>query len=477
MVLLQTIKKIDPFFNGDTGSDIDLSKLFGKLIKDEVVYNTDSKSFWKYNSKYWEEDKAKVFIRSKAKEFAKAMFKYAEEIVSNQNNNKSAKKYERDVSKLRNYPQRETLIKDTITHISVDYSIFDKNGELFNCLNGTYNFETSQFKEHDAKDFITKMSNVIYNPNAKCENWEKFINEIMIGDNEKINYLQRLLAYCLTTNTNEEQMYLFYGATTRNGKSTLVETISHLMGKGKGYSNTSQPDLIGKKNIDNRAPSEDLARLRGARAVFMSEPPKEMTINCSMVKQLVGGDTVSARKLRENTFEYIPQFKMIMNTNHLCRIDDATMFYGNKVVVITFERHFTPEEQDHKLKQKLKNEAELSGIFNWIIDGYKMYSVKGMKAPQCIVNDTNEYAKKSDVITEFISEILKYQQGNVLDGKELYNEYQIFCRLKGYIGESNQMFYQSLKNTGILIDSGKVNGKNCRKRINNYAFITNHSLV
>ena len=91
MLTLETIKKIDPFFNGDTGSDIDLSKLFGTLIEDEVVYNTDSKSFWKYNSKYWEEDKAKVFIRSKAKEFSKAMFKYAEEVVSNQKDNKSMK--------------------------------------------------------------------------------------------------------------------------------------------------------------------------------------------------------------------------------------------------------------------------------------------------------------------------------------------------------------------------------------------------
>mgnify|MGYP000753762023 FL=1 len=185
----------------------------------------------------------------------------------------------------------------------------------------------------------------------------------MLEDREKIEYVQKLLGYCLTSDTKEEQMYVFYGESTRNGKSTLVETISYLMGNIKGYSANSQPDLIGKKNIDNRAPSEDLARLRGARAVFMSEPSKDMVINCSMVKQLVGGDTVTARKLRQNSFEYIPQFKMIMNTNHLCRINDSTMFYGNKIIVISFLRHFTKEEQDKTLKQKLKTEDEISAIF------------------------------------------------------------------------------------------------------------------
>ena len=475
-MLIEKIRKIDPFYNGETGKDIDLSKLFGNLIKDKIVYNKDSKSFWFFNSNYWEEDTDGTNIRNIAKEFSLSMCKYADEILKNSKGGKRADEYSRDINKLRNYAQRETLIKDTKSNISVDYSIFDKDGMLFNCKNGTFNLRTFEFQKHNPKDFITKIYNVVYNEKSNSNYWDKFISQIMLEDREKIEYVQKLLGYCLTSDTKEEQMYVFYGESTRNGKSTLVETISYLMGNIKGYSANSQPDLIGKKNIDNRAPSEDLARLRGARAVFMSEPSKDMVINCSMVKQLVGGDTVTARKLRQNSFEYIPQFKMIMNTNHLCRINDSTMFYGNKIIVISFLRHFTKEEQDKTLKQKLKTEDEISAIFNWLIDGYKKYASDGLVLPESIKGDTDEYTKQSDKIIEFIYNCLVYQEGVRMDGNELYNSYKDYCTIKGYAIESNQLFYKELKNNGIIIDTGKVSGKNCRKRINNYILIDNQKL-
>lgn len=124
---------------------------------------------------------------------------------------------------------------------------------LFNCKNGTFNLRTFEFQKHNPKDFITKISNVVYNEKSNSNYWDKFISQIMLEDREKIEYVQKLLGYCLTSDTKEEQMYVFYGESTRNGKSTLVETISYLMGNIKGYSANSQPDLIGKKNIDNRA--------------------------------------------------------------------------------------------------------------------------------------------------------------------------------------------------------------------------------
>lgn len=469
--MYKKINEINPFLNGQTAKDIDLSYIFGELIKDEVVYNVDTKSFWVYNSKFWEEDTGNTFVKKKAKLFAKAMMKYVDKLENTYKNDKNLSKYVTGIKKLGSYNSRETLINDTKSNISVDYTLFDQKLNLFNCQNGTYNFETMEFQSHNAKDYLTKVSNVIYNPNATCKNWEKFINQIMMGDEDKIDYLQRLLAYCITSDTKEEQMYIFYGPSTRNGKSTLVETISYLMGNTKGYSSNAQPDLIAKKKIDNRGPSEDIARLRGTRAVFMSEPPKEMTINSSIVKQFVGGDTVTARMLHKNSFEYVPQFKMIMNTNHLCTIDDATMFYGNKVVVIQFLKHFTEEEQNHNLKRELRDENEISGIFNWILKGHAMYWVLGMKAPAVIKADTNMYARESDKISEFISEFFKQKRGNKIEGAEAYKKYELFCDDKGYIKETKQSFYKCLKVAGIQIDNGKVNGKSCRNRINDYILI------
>lgn len=472
--MLKKIIEINPCLNGQTAKDIDLSHTFGELIKDEVVYNVDTKSFWVYNSKYWEEDVGNTLVKKKAKMFAKAMMGYVDKLEKTYKSNKKVDKYATGVKKLGGYNARETLINDTKSNIAVDYSLFDKKPNLFNCQNGTYNLETKEFQLHNAKDYLTKISNVVYNPEATCKNWEKFIKQIMMDDEDKIDYLQRLLYYCLTSETSKEQMYIFYGPSTRNGKSTLVETISYLMGNTKGYSSNAQPDLIAKKKVDNRGPSEDIARLRGARAVFMSEPPKEMAINSSMVKQFVGGDTITARMLHKNSFEYIPQFKMIMNTNHLCTIDDATMFYGNKIVVIQFLKHFSEEEQNQNLKRELRDENEISGIFNWILEGWEMYWRYGMKAPAEIQADTKMYAKESDKISEFISESLKYKQGNKIEGTEVYKKYELFCEDRGYIKETKQSFYKDLKAADILIDNGKVNGKSCRNRINNYILNDNN---
>ena len=146
---------------------------------------------------------------------------------------------------------------------------------------------------------------------------------------EKVKYLQKAFGYALTGNTRYECLFILYGATTRNGKGTAMETFLRLMGD---YGKTARPETIGARFQQNgSAPSEDVARLNGARFVNISEPDKKLTLSAALVKSLTGNDTITARYLHENSFEYRPQFKMFINTNYLPQITDLTLFSSGRI--------------------------------------------------------------------------------------------------------------------------------------------------
>lgn len=134
----------------------------------------------------------------------------------------------------------------------------------------------------------------------------------MQGDTAKIKYLQKMSGRFLTGDTSEEEFYIFFGATTRNGKSTITEILLYLLGD---YATTISPESLAiKANKDSRTASPDIAKLAGTRLVVASEPPRRMLFDSSLVKTLTGRDTVSARFLHENEFQFKPKFKLILNS-------------------------------------------------------------------------------------------------------------------------------------------------------------------
>jgi len=168
----------------------------------------------------------------------------------------------------------------------------------------------------EQKTLLSKIANVSYNPAARSELWQHFINEVMQGDEEKIKYLQKAIGYGITADTSLETCFILYGATTRNGKSTLVETIMHMLGGSSGYAMQMKPEsLAQKQNNDSRQANGDIARLAGARFLNVSEPPKKMIFDAALLKTLLGRDSIVARHLHEREFEFDPMFKLFMNTN------------------------------------------------------------------------------------------------------------------------------------------------------------------
>ncbi|WP_296876240.1 phage/plasmid primase, P4 family [Thomasclavelia sp.] len=473
----EKIKELDPYNSGEDKRELDVTKWFSLCIRDILVYNADDKQFWYFNGKYWEADNCSVFAQSQADYFCDAIKMYSNHLDSvtqkKGGHNFKAKYYAvesyiKAINNLGKFGNRAKLLKDVAHRISVCYEDFDKDKNLINCQNGTYDIRNKVFRKHRSEDLITKITPVVYKEDAVSDDWNKFLNEVMDEDQSKVEYLQKLFGYCLTGSTVQGQMYIFYGETTRNGKSTMTETVSYVLGRNKGYSSNSQPDMIAQKKMYSRGPSEDIARLKGVRAVFISEPPKNMVLNCALIKQLVGEDTVTARKLYGHEFEFMPECKIIMHTNYLPRFYDESLVKGNKLVVITFNRHFSEEEQDHTLKKRLQEEDNVSGIFNWMLKGLEMYESEGLKKPSSIEQDTSTYYSMNDYVGNFIAEHLIPMDDAVENGTSIYNRYKEFCKAEKIEVCSNREFYKALEEHGVAIDHGKVDGRECRKRIRDF---------
>lgn len=139
-------------------------------------------------------------------------------------------------------------------------------------------------------------------------------------------------------------MFILYGATSRNGKGTAMETFLKIMGD---YGKTSNPDMLAAKfrGGNTGGPSEEVARLVGSRFVNISEPEKKITFNAALVKRMTGNDTINARFLNENSFDFVPVFKIFINTNYLPNVNDMTLFQSGRLKIIPFNRHFEEGEQ------------------------------------------------------------------------------------------------------------------------------------
>lgn len=296
----------------------------------------------------------------------------------------------------------------------------------------------------------------------------KSYNEVMQGDKDKIHYLQKLFGTCLTGDVRLEKMWFLFGSTTRNGKSTMIERIADVLGD---YSKTIRPETLAiKNNPDSRTASPDVAKLAGTRLCVCSEIPKRMPLDVGLLKTLTGRDTIVARFLHQDEFQFVPKFKMICNTNFLPVVSDNTIFKSDRVQVVSFDRHFEESEQDKTLKDKLSTKEALSGILNWMIEGWIAFCREGLEAPEAIKKSTTDYEASSDKLQNFINECLAEAEGKNISVKETYSRYEKWCSENGYHVENKQNFISDCKAKGIYKERGMVDGSQMRNIIKDYEF-------
>lgn len=440
--------------------------LFADIYKDVARFNTTVNDWYIYNGKLWQRDTGAMMVSRMAKQLKDELLVFS---ISIENDSQKTA-YQKHVMKLGSRTARDTMIKDARDKYHISNEDLDKNADLLNCQNGTLNLKTFEFKEHDSKDLLSKITNVEYTPNAESELWIRFIDEVMQKDKEKIKYLQKAIGYSITADTSLETCFILYGSKTRNGKSTLVETLIHMLGGSGGYALQMKPESLAQKhNVDSRQASGDIARLCGARFLNVSEPPKKMIFDAALLKTLLGRDRIVARHLHEREFEFIPVFKLFMNTNYLPIIQDDTLFSSGRINVITFDRHFSEKEQDKTLKNRLRESETLSGILNWCIEGLKTFYIEGLTPTNAIVDATSEYRRESDKLGKFVAECLEEANENIT-ASSAYNVYEQWCRACGYGCENRGNFFAELRSKNLMSKSGTVDGKTKQRVIKGYRF-------
>lgn len=456
--LLQYLQQLQPHANGSyPQNDKGLGALFADTYRNLCRFNVTAKEWYVYDGRIWKEDTGGMHTSRFAKELADALLVYAAGILGMDEDKK--KQYVDFVLRLGKRQVRNTMIEDAKDRYFISKGDLDKDLYLFNCQNGTLDLKEFQFRAHDPNDLLAKISNVVYDPEAQSTEFERFITDIMQGDERKIDYLQKLLGYALTGDTSLETCFILYGATTRNGKSTLVETFAYMLGNTAGYALNMKPETLAvKQNNDSRQASGDIARLDGCRFLNAAEPPKRMIFDTGLLKTLLGRDSITARHLHEREFEFVPVFKLFMNTNFLPLITDDTLFTSGRINVITFDRHFEPHEQDKTLKDRLKKQENISGFFNWCIKGLQKFYLSGAEPPAAVTAATGEYRTNSDKMGNFISECLEPANENC-KALDVYNAYQNWCKSNGYGTENKGNFFAELKAKNMFFATGTINGK------------------
>lgn len=425
-------------------SDIGDSRLFAHCYKGIIRYVLERKCWYVYHDGIWQEDLCGLRVMALCKEFACALKQYSRKIKTDdtqKHDSEHCKKWQRRSG-------RETILKDACDICPTSINDFDTDLHTLNCHNGTLHLDTMEFTKYRPEVMLTKMCPVDYDPNAKCERFERFICEIMSDDMEKARFLQKALGYALSGMTHHECMFVLWGESTRNGKSTLAEIVRKVLGT---YACSAKAETLGLNNYANgQSHSEDVARLVGMRYVNIPEPDKGLVFNSGLVKSLTGNNTVNARRLYENSFDYAPKFKLFLDCNHLPLVNDMTLFDSRRLVIIPFTRHFGPVEQDRGLKSFFAQPENQSGILNWLIAGYHLLTEEGLDPPASVLSAMGVYEEDSDLMSLFVKEHLVADPTAEVRTSEVYKHYRSWCEENCIVPESARMFNDSLRRIGTI---------------------------
>lgn len=408
----------------DTGNALRMVDLFG----DRIRYHYADKRWLIYDKVKWCYDNAGLIWKMIDKTMASISLEekhYADMGLENE--------FRKHLKKCRSNNAKRALEKEIQHHVGITPGVLDRHKLLLNTPGGVVDLKTFTVTPNDPGNYITKATAVSYKPDAECPLWLKFLDDIFAGDRELIRYVQKAVGYSLSGLTDEQCAFILYG-NGRNGKSTWIDIIRYICGD---YATNIQPETLMTRTQQGAANS-DIARLKGARFVTSVEPNEGVRLNEGLLKQLTGDDVVTARKLYGDEFEFRPEFKLWMATNHRPVIRGTDTGIWRRIHLIPFTVQIPEEQVDKKLKDKLLCEAE--GILCWCVEGMRLYHEEGLKKPASVCRATEEYRKDMDTISKFLEECTIRTPMRCVKAKDLYTVYTKWCDLYGEFKLTNTQF-------------------------------------
>lgn len=322
-----------------------------------------------------------------------------------------------------------------------DASELDAAPHLLGTPAGVLDLLSGTHREHRQADLITKVCGASFEPGATAPTWERVMREIFRDDEPMIDYFQRLTGYMLSGQRGEHLLPIFWGSGA-NGKSTALGTLQALMGD---YAGTAAPDLLIAKSGNDHPTS--LADLQGRRLVVVSETGEAGRLNEERAKLLTGGDTITARRMRMDFYQFQPSHLLVLQTNHRPKVQGTDEGVWRRLRLIPFSHTIPPERRDSRLPEKLR--AELPGILQWALAGWRRYQAQGFNDPPKVRGATAEYREASDVVGLFLSEVCEEIAGFTATARDLYRAYTEWCEETGERQRTQKDFGMRLAERGF----------------------------
>ena len=325
---------------------------------------------------------------------------------------------------------------------------WDRDIWLLNTPGGVVDLRTGAIREAASGDYMTKLAGVSPaldahgQPADACPTFYDFLEEVFPRDDDLHRFLQRLAGYALTGSVREHVLAFGHGV-GRNGKGTFVAALAHVFGD---YHRAAEVETFLVTRSERH--SQDLARLAGARLVTASEPEDRQRWATARVKKLTGGDRITARYMRENDFEYDPQFLLFIIGNHKPAFGAVDPALRDRLLLLPFNVYFPPDKRDHELIDKLK--AEAGGILSWAIKGVSLWLKQGLAPPPSVVAATEAYLASEDLLTQWVDDCCVTAQNAEGQSSALFSSWRFFADAQGERAGTSTWFRNTLEGRGYV---------------------------
>ncbi len=405
-------------------TDIGNAQRFVRHHGEVIRYVRDMGAWLVWNGRYWELDD-QTAIDLKAQATAKSLWRDLEN--ASRQDSADLASWARQSN---NFHKLKAMCDVAKPHIAVTSDNLDARPYLLNCTNGVIDLQSGQLLPFDKHHWLTKQINVSFNAEAKCPVFEGFLRDTFDGEPELIDFVQRAVGYSLSGDTSEQCFFIAHG-TGANGKSTLLKVLQELLGD---YACNTPMETLMVKRQGGGIPN-DIARLRGARLVTASEGEANQHLAAALVKQITGGDTMTARFLRKEYFEFKPECKLWLVTNHKPKLRGDDPAIWRRIYLIPFNVAVPKERQDGQLSEKLK--AELPGILAWAVRGFQQWQSGRLQPPQAVLAATRAYQHEMDHVKRFVDDEVMPALGQNVGKADMHAAYIRWANENG--GDSYSM--------------------------------------
>lgn len=440
-VLSSPLKKLLNFPLNDVGNVERFLAVHGEIVK----YACNTKKFFVWNGIFWQADEKKI-VKALCESAMRKYFYEAQPLQFSTND------FDQDIYAHARSSCNAGKINALMTmlqhHCAVLSYNFDTQPHLLNVRNGIVNLKTGQLLPHDKDLMLSKYIDVNFVPGKAYTNsvFSNFLGSISCGNPEFVSDVQAIFGYGITGETREPVFFLLYG-TGSNGKTTLMEAIRNVMAP---FVKTFPIEQLTSGNSSNGTRANPaLAAASDARILFTSESNEKDFLNEGKVKSLTGGSMLTTRDLNKSNFEFIPNFKIFMDTNFFPKIRGLDFAIWRRIKVLKFQATFTPATVDVKLPEKLRSEHEKEAILSWLVAGAIRYYTYGLILSNDVSQATADYKNTCDTVGRFLDERVETKDGTFYPAQKLFTDYEVFCSENGLDPHTSTMFGRIMSSRGI----------------------------